>query len=143
MEQGQFVQLEIPSSPEFVSLVRHAVENVAKRMHFEPSQISDLALAVGEACTNAVKYGSPVDDAHNVEVKCVARPNGLLIEIRNFINGQKMPQIPEKPDLNQDHGFGLYIIKQLVDEVDIHKERKKMVVRMLKRLPANSSKIAS
>ena len=133
MRQGEVVCLEIPSSPEYVAIARHAVEGVARRMKFTPSQIEDLKLAFGEACTNAVKYGCPCEETPNVEIKCVVFEDGLSVEIRNSISGCKHPKFPAKPDITREGGFGLYMMRQLVDEVDLTWGQKTAIVRMFKR----------
>ncbi len=134
MRQGETIELEIPGSAEYVSIVRQAVEGVARRMCFDPVQVQDIKLAVGEACTNAVKYGCPSDQAHNVQVKCVVREDGLMIEVCNNISGCARPHVPTQPDPLREGGFGLYLIRQLVDEVDMLWSKKKATVKMLKRL---------
>ena len=134
MKQGEVVQLEIPSSPEYVSIVRHAVEGIARRLQFDNIQIEDLKLAVGEACTNAVKYGCPAnDDSHLVEIKCTVVNDGLAIEIRNNIANCKSPTVPIEPDLNKEGGLGLYLMRKLMDEVDFMWECEVATVKMLKR----------
>ena len=134
MKQGEVVQLEIPSSPEYVSIVRHAVEGIARRLQFDSIQIEDLKLAVGEACTNAVKYGCPGnDDSHLVEIKCTVVSDGLAIEIRNNIANCKSPTVPIEPDLNKEGGLGLYLMRKLMDEVDFMWDCEVATVRMLKR----------
>lgn len=136
MRQGDCVELEIPSSPEYVAIARQAVEGVARRMPFDPDQIEDLKLAVGEACSNAVKYGCPKGSQHNVEIRCVIYSDALVIEVRNNIAGCGSPVVPETPDLSKVGGLGLFLIRQLVDEVDLLWEREMAIVKMLKRVPA-------
>jgi len=126
--------LEIPSAPEYVAIVRHAVEGIAQRMQFSAAQIEDLKVAVGEACTNAIKYGCPRDDVHNVEIRCMVRDDGLLVEIRNSVAGCESPVVPSVPDLGREGGLGLYLIRQLMDEVDFQWNHDTAVVTMLKRL---------
>lgn len=133
MRQGEVVELEIPSAPEYVLIVRQAVEGLARRMDFAPAQVEDIKLAVGEACTNAVKYACPKDEGSHVGVKCVVAADGLMVEIRNSIAGFDFPEVPTQPDLSREGGLGLYLIKQLVDEVHICWERETATVRMLKR----------
>lgn len=139
MRNGEIVELEIPSSPEYVSIVRQAVEGIAKRMEFGMTQIEDLKVAVGEACTNAVKYGCPRGDAHNVEIRCVVHPTGLEIEIRNNIQGCECPRVPAHPDLTREGGLGLYLMHELMDEVDISWDKEMAVVRMFKALTPNAA----
>jgi serine/threonine-protein kinase RsbW len=133
LRQGEIIELEIPSSPEYVAIVRLAVEGIARRMEFDDVQIEDLKLAVGEACTNAVKYGCPSDDFPNVAVRCMVVSNGLSVEIRNNINDHNVPSVPTKPDLSREGGLGLYLIRKLMDEVDIQWDQETAVVKMLKK----------
>ena len=134
MRQGQVVELEIPSAPEYVSIVRRAVEGIAQRMHFQQTKIDDLKVAVGEACTNAIKYGCPKDDEHNVEIKCVVEIDGLSIEIRNNVADCTAPTVPLEPDVTKVGGLGMYLMRQLMDEVDFRWENHTAVVKMLMRL---------
>ncbi len=134
MRQGEVVELEIPSAPEYVSIVRHAVEGIARRMKFNTSQIEDIKLAVGEACTNAVRHGNRQVESSQVEVRCIIEPDGLMVEIRNSITESKHPKVPRKPDLTKEGGYGLYMIRQLVDDVDILWDCETATIRMLKRL---------
>ncbi len=134
MRQGESIHLEIPSSPEYVAVVRRAIEGIAQRMHFNAAQIEDLKVAVGEACANAILHGCPRSEENNVEVHCEVRADGLLVEVRNTVEGQCRPHIPAKPELNREGGLGLYIINQLMDEVQFTWTNRTAVLRMLKRL---------
>lgn len=138
MRQGEIMQLEIPRSPEYVSIARHAVEGIARRMCFAPTQIEDLKLAVGEACTNAVRHGCATVDSPTVEIKCIVLPEGLSVEIRNGIECGEKPFVPAKPDPTKEGGFGLYLIRQLVDEVIFNWDADKAVVKMLKKISASA-----
>ena len=134
MRQGEVVEIEIPSAPEDVGIVRHAVEGIARRMSVDVQQIEDLKVAVGEACTNAIKYGCSKDDNHMVEIRCVVLSEGLLVEVRNSIAGCESPSVPHTPDLDKEGGLGLYLMRRLMDEVDFDWNHDTAVVRMLKRL---------
>jgi serine/threonine-protein kinase RsbW len=139
VKEGEVVELEIPSEPEYVSVVRRAIEGIAQRMHFDEVQIEDLKVAVGEACTNAVKHGCPKDSSHGVAVKCVVKPDGLLVEVRNKISGCSMPTIPGEPDLDKEGGLGLYLIQALMDDVSLEWKDETAIVRMLKRVGSSSA----
>ncbi|MCE5199125.1 MAG: ATP-binding protein [Armatimonadota bacterium] len=138
MRQGEIMQLEIPRSPEYVAIARHAVEGIARRMRFAPNQIEDLKLAVGEACTNAVKHGCATEDSPTVEIKCVVLPEGLSVEIRNGIEAGELPCIPVKPDPTKEGGFGLYMIRQLMDEVILNWDANTAIIKMLKKIGASA-----
>ena len=134
LRHGEVVELEIPSAPEYVGIVRQAVEGIARRMSFDASQVDDLKLAVGEACTNAVKYGRNHDGSSNVTVRCVVCCEALVVEVRNKIDESPSPQVPAEPDLDKEGGLGLYIMQQLVDEVDLSWETDTACVKLMKRL---------
>ena len=136
MRNGEVVEMEIPSAPEYVGIVRHAAEGIARRMSFDTAQIEDLKLAVGEACTNAVRHGCPRNGMSNVEIRFVVMPAGLMVEVTNGIGNCESPALPTKPDIDKEGGLGLYIIRQLVDEVDILWEKETATIKMLKRLSA-------
>lgn len=142
MKQGDHFELEIPSSAEYVAIVRHAVEGIARRLHFADPEIDDLNLAVGEACANAVKYCCSPDESDNVHVRCVILDDGLMVEIRNNILCSEHPHIPSRLNDKQEHGRGLYMISRLVDEFQILWDSEYATVRMYKRLAktAESSK---
>lgn len=133
MKQGEIIELEIPSAPEYVSVVRRAIEGIAQRMSFGPDDIEDLKVAVGEACTNAVKYGCPNSDERVVGIRCLVREDGLQVEIRNNVNDCACPTVPKKPDLGREGGLGLYLMRNLMDEVELHWEDETAIVTMMKR----------
>lgn len=51
------VEFEVPSRPSAVSYIRARVRKLAGALPFAPDELDDICLAVGEACTNAVKHG--------------------------------------------------------------------------------------
>lgn len=139
LRQGQVVELEVPSAPEYVSIVRQAVEGIARRMDFDEMQIEDMKLAVGEACTNAVRHGRATDELQHIAICCRVLNEGLSVEISNNITECERPNVPLEPDVTREGGFGLYLIRKLMDEVDIVWDHEKAVVKMLKRLKARAA----
>ena len=136
MRNGEVVEMEIPAAPEYVAIVRRTVEGIARRMSFDTAQIEDLKLAVGEACTNAVRHGCPRNGTSNVGIRFVVMPAALLVEVTNGIGDCESPSLCAEPDLGKEGGLGLYIIRQLVDEVDFLWQDETATIKMLKRLSA-------
>lgn len=48
------VQLEIPSRPEYVGVVRLAIASLARQVGMEEEAVDELRIALSEACTTAV-----------------------------------------------------------------------------------------
>ena len=127
------VRLEIPNSAQYVTVARKAVEGIGSRMSLTEEQVQDLKLVVGEACTNAVKFSpcnSPV-----VYINYRVSPDTLEIEIRNSGDGFCTQNVPNMPPIESlpEGGMGIYVIRQIMDEVDIKSEYGETTVRMLKR----------
>ncbi len=56
MQGALVLELDVPSSPEYIAIVRLVVASVASsRRALADERIDDLKLAVSEACTNAIE----------------------------------------------------------------------------------------
>ena len=56
-------QLEISAHPQNAGLARERVLQAAARAGFAGLDLADIEIAVGEAVTNAILYGSPSPDS--------------------------------------------------------------------------------
>ncbi|OJV61689.1 MAG: hypothetical protein BGO41_05560 [Clostridiales bacterium 38-18] len=111
------INISLPSKPEYVSIARLTASFVANQMGFDIESIEDIKLAVGEACNNAILH-SGTDNTYNLEF--VKELDNLIIEVVDFGNGFNIEKY-RKPDAEelQENGLGLFIIKSLMDEVQI------------------------
>jgi serine/threonine-protein kinase RsbW len=111
------INISLPSKPEYVSIARLTASFVANQMGFDIESIEDIKLAVGEACNNAILH-SGTDNTYNLEF--VKELDNLIIEVVDFGNGFNIEKY-RKPDAEelQENGLGLFIIKSLMDEVEI------------------------
>ena len=80
------VELEIPSRPEYVAVVRLAVASLARQAGMEEETVDELRIALSEACTTAVMTHAeagvedPVQvtwEADDAEVKIVVTSKTL------------------------------------------------------------------
>lgn len=104
-------------------------------MRFSPDDVSDVKLAVGEACNNAVRHGCPSKQNPSVTVILSVTPDSLSIEVRNSVSGGKPCPVPTPPDASREGGMGLYIMNRLMDEVVINWHGRMASIRMVKHLP--------
>ena len=111
------INLSLPSKPEYVSIARLTASFIANQMGFDMEIIEDIKLAVGEACNNAIIH-SGSEETYKIEFLNLT--NELKIEIRDHGKGFSMDNYkkPNADDL-QENGLGLFIIKSLMDQVDI------------------------
>ena len=133
--QSEVMKLEIPRSPRYISLARRALMRIGSRVRLSESQVSDLELAVGEACTNAVKFGDL--DSATVFVQFMLQPGSIEIEVRNtgpaFECTALEPLKPQASNLREG-GLGLYLMGQMVDELRVSCESGETAVTMIKSL---------
>ena len=126
MEATETITLQVPSNTRYLSLVGACVAEVCRRVEGLPDPEKttyDIQLAVNEAAVNAIKHahgGSPHDQ---VKVIFSLFPGRLEIDIYDRGEGFDLAAVPE-PDLEEPHegGYGLMIIKELMDEVSYHRD---------------------
>lgn len=109
--------MSLPSKPEYVSVARLTASFVANQMGFDIETIEDIKLAVGEACNNAILH-SGSDETYKLEF--IKQNDNLTIEIIDQGKGFSIEKY-KKPNTEelQENGLGLFIIKSLMDEVEI------------------------
>ena len=60
--EADVISLQLPSLPEYLGVARLTVSGVANRLGFTYDEIEDIKLAVGEACSNAVKHAYRLEE---------------------------------------------------------------------------------
>jgi serine/threonine-protein kinase RsbW len=97
----------------------------AQLMGLPPERIEDLKTMVAEAAINAIQHGNKGRPDAKVVVWMNCQDN--LINIAVMDEGDGIKQFPPKPDiekiiaeLESPVGFGLFLIKQLADQVEFN-----------------------
>ncbi|MBC3797196.1 ATP-binding protein [Acetobacterium tundrae] len=117
------IRLTLPTKPEYVSLARLTIASVANNMGFSIGDVEDLKVAVSEACTNALNHSMNPDSTYDL-IYIVEENKKLSFTVTDRGVGFE-PETVVEPDLNgkKVNGFGLFIIKSLMDRVDIVSEK--------------------
>jgi serine/threonine-protein kinase RsbW len=122
---GKPISLKVSADMTLEPLVIRWAEAVARQYGLAEHRINDLKTAVGEAFTNAVEHGGRTIFSSGVTLRAGCVGSDLTIEIADCGSGFDPRRIPE-PDLaekmNQEkpgRGWGLYLIKRLVDRVEV------------------------
>jgi serine/threonine-protein kinase RsbW len=114
--EKQVIHLHIPSELGFEKVAMGAARSVAQKMGFSNDRILDLQTAIAEACTNAIEHGNLLNAAQRVEVVLTVEDNALAVDVNDKGRNTEFKE-PLLHDHNNHRGMGMYIIKQLVDEV--------------------------
>ncbi len=112
-----------------------AVEVIATKMGFDPDAVQDVVQALTEATVNAILYSTSELD---VEVVVFATDDSLIVEVHDHGSGFDASTVPP-PDFDliaevgvKTGGFGIHMIKALVDKLEIESSDQGTTVRMSK-----------
>jgi anti-sigma regulatory factor (Ser/Thr protein kinase) len=113
------METSFAGSPSCLAELRRAIRSSLQAVPavIPDEVVDDLVLAVSEAATNAILYGS--DDAQPVTV--TVRVGGGWVEAA--IRDRGRPAAPGTAPVTGLRGRGLWLIGQLVDEVRLAKAR--------------------
>ena len=109
------VVLNMPARAEGVGVVRQALTGMADALAFDEAVLSDMKMAVTEACTNVVVHAYDGENGQ-LEVSMLAGEDDLTIIVRDHGAGiQPKPARTEPPAL----GLGLPLIAALSDAFEL------------------------
>jgi serine/threonine-protein kinase RsbW len=116
------IRLSVPCKPEYVSTVRLTVSSVASRMGFDIEAVEDIKVAVSEACTNIINH-SKLSGEDEYRIMCLSDAEKMQITVEDDGKGFNVDEYsePKEGELQQG-GLGLFIVKALMDEVDVVSE---------------------
>ena len=113
--------IAIAAEVQAITPVVDRVMDIVREMKCAEGKEGDVEVALREALANAIIHGAQRDPAKRVEFCVACDPSiGLLIVVRDPGEGFDPAAIPS-PVLGQnvfsDHGRGIFLINQLMDEV--------------------------
>src|SRR5215210_3082000 len=121
------IVLELPSSSEYLLLTRLVVSCAGQLAEFEPEDVYDLKLAVTEAATNVIRHTTV--GSFQVEYKML--PGTVEITVVDRGGGFDVKELTEQP--SEHGGFGLAVIRSLVDEVVLDSSPEGTRLKMIRR----------
>ena len=119
---ADILTLRIPGKPEYVGTVRMAIAHVAVHVGFDIEAIDDIKVAVSEACTNIIRHShNHTDYSYDIIIECEEKK--LAITVKDYGSGFETGEYIEPvPGETRGSGMGIFIVKALMDEVDIQSE---------------------
>jgi serine/threonine-protein kinase RsbW len=109
------IELTLPARAENVAVVRHAIGGLGEALDLDPQTLSDVKLAVTEACTNVVVHAY---DGGEGPMQVAADVDGdhLTVVVRD--EGRGIVPRPDSPGL----GLGLPLIATLTESLELGKD---------------------
>ncbi len=116
------IELEIPASPQYVSLARLITTAIARSLDFGDDKIDDLKIVISEMCTNAIIHCDNREGVLNrIKVRYFPGERDLSIEVEDEGPGFDPECVGNFEDgIAAGKGFGIPLIKSLVDEFELN-----------------------
>ncbi len=130
-------EFELPGAFGNERLAMDRVAAAVTTLGLEPARLERLKTAVSETAMNAIEYGSQGDPDVPVRVSVRQTPTALQVRIADAGLGGAVPNPDEAevPDLDaklaglqKPRGWGLFLIQQMVDHVEIVREGERQTV---------------
>jgi serine/threonine-protein kinase RsbW len=129
------MRVTLSADPGSIDPVVQGVMDVVRQIQCAPGKEDAIELALTEALANAVVHGAKGDSSKVIECDVACNEaRSLLIVVRDPGEGfdpGKIPSPLQGERLYSDHGRGIYLINQLMDEVNFAKNGTE--IRMIKR----------
>ena len=127
------LNVTLQADPKAISPVVDGVMATAREMKCAAGKELEIETALREALANAIKHGCHNDTSQQVQC-CVAcdETRGMLIIVRDPGKGFDPASIPSPvvgENVYSEHGRGIYLINELMDEVDIRRGGTEIVMR--------------
>ncbi|HUN79684.1 MAG TPA: ATP-binding protein [Solirubrobacteraceae bacterium] len=110
------MQLALPARAENIAIVRHAFGAIGETYALDAQTLSDIRLAVTEACTNVVVHAYPDGREGPMEVIASLLGDELTVIVRD--EGHGVGPRPDSPGL----GLGLPLIASLAESVQLGRD---------------------
>ena len=129
------VVLHIPIHPNMELVAAHTASILAEIMDFEENHIDEIQFAIIETCINAFEHSNSKDSTVTVtylltddELELKITDHGIgFVDKTKFLNGEARARAMQK------RGWGLEIIREMMDDVDIESDDEGTTITMLKK----------
>jgi serine/threonine-protein kinase RsbW len=131
------LKVKLEADPNAVDSVVQRIMKTVRRLQCAPDKDDAVELALAEALANAVVHGAKADKSKTVECDVLCEENRrIMIVVRDPGSGfavEKVPNPLEGANILANHGRGIYLINQLMDEVQFLKNGSEIRMTKLKK----------
>ncbi|HEX2701367.1 MAG TPA: ATP-binding protein [Acidimicrobiales bacterium] len=106
------IGLSLPREARTISVARHICRETLRELGVEGEGVSDIEVALTEACTNVLDHSGPGDE-YDVELSLTDRL--CVIRVVDTGHGFDPMATPAPTDERAESGRGIHLMKALVD----------------------------
>lgn len=125
------MRLVLPSTPEAVSQAVRFAETAATNAAFPNEVVDRMLLAVGEAVANSVEHGNRADHDCSVTLEWLGDLHGGWLSVEDEGSGLTLDRLlgaTLPKDALQTGGRGLFIIRELSDNIKVEEEGRRLML---------------
>ena len=132
--QNDNVDLSIPMLPDMELTATTVAESLGAFIGLEQTKIDEVKMALIEACINAFEHSRSSERRIDLSFKITDKAMTITISDGGdgFDMDEALRRIENKRDKGEKRGWGLTIITELMDEVDIDSGASGTLVKMSK-----------
>jgi PAS domain S-box-containing protein len=119
------LEVRVPAEPSVLASLRHTLRRWLREADASPEEVYEILVACGEACANAIEHPHGAGTGY---LELEADYSHGEVDIRVLDSGTWRESPPP------DGGFGLKLIEELMDSVEVIREPDGTIVRMRRRL---------
>jgi len=116
----EVIHLSVPSDPACLSVVRAAVDRIARLAGFSEEEAGRIVLAVDEACTNVIRHQYEGRHDRRIDITAQSGEDERLEFVLRDYGPVRDPGLFRGRDLAdvRPGGLGIHIIREVMDEVE-------------------------
>src|ERR1700682_5374848 len=136
------VSYTLDSTLETVNNAKETPGRMAAEAGFDNEEIMKISMAVREAAVNAVLHGNAYDPGKKVTLAFDTGDKDLTIVVRDQGKGLDVDSIPDPlppENLLKQSGRGIFLMRSLMDEVQIKASATGTEVKLIKHFPGNAA----
>ena len=134
MAEDSNVDLSIPMLPDMELTAITVAESLGVFIGLDTNKIDEVKMALIEACINAFEHSKSPERRINLNFQITDR--GMTISINDGGDGfdldEAMARIAEKRNKGEKRGWGLTLMSELMDEVEVDTSSSGTLVTMTK-----------
>ncbi|GAB4254495.1 MAG: ATP-binding protein [Vicingaceae bacterium] len=127
-------KVKFPSEIKYLNEVQQFVDRICERYNVEIEDYGNILISLTEAVTNAIQHGNQNDPNKTVTIAFQKNNNEFEFTIVDEGKGFDYKNIPDptsKENLLKPSGRGIFIIKNLCDEICFYENGKKVCIKFV------------
>ncbi|MEW6751015.1 MAG: adenylate/guanylate cyclase domain-containing protein [Candidatus Latescibacterota bacterium] len=135
-DESARVDLNIPMIPDMELTATQTAEAVAQYMGLDADKTGEVKMALVEACINAIEHSQSKDGRLQIDFEVTAE--ALWVTISDRGHGFDLEAVRQEVERRRQsggrrRGWGLQLMQELMDEVEVRSDQGGTTIRMVKR----------